>query len=74
VTWRALLPWATTAMGASVMYLAGRKRTRRAAWTLGIVNQGFWVSYALIAHAYGFIVGSAIYASVYASNLFTKET
>lgn len=70
---KTLLPWATTVMGASIMYCAGRARTRRLAWTLGIANQVAWCSYAVIAHAYGFIGGSVIYAAVYSRNLIRGE-
>lgn len=73
MSWRTLLPWGTTVMGASVMYLAGRARTRRWAWVIGLLNQVFWISYAVLAHAYGFIGGSLIYASIYTRNLFRKE-
>jgi hypothetical protein len=64
-----VLPWATTVMGASIMYLAGRSRTRQLAWALGILNQVVWISYAIAAHAYGFIAGSLLYGAVYARNL-----
>ena len=66
---KTFLPWLTTCIGASVMYLAGKARTRRWAWILGVLNQTAWISYAVIAHAYGFIAGSLIYASVYCRNL-----
>lgn len=69
MTWKTLLPWATTAMGASIMYLAGRARTRRIAWYLGVVNQIPWVAYAVLAHAWGFIPGSCLYAGVYIRNV-----
>ncbi len=63
------LPWVTTLLGASIMYLAARSRTRRIAWSLGLLNQVAWISYAVAAKAYGFIVGSLIYGAVYARNL-----
>lgn len=66
---KTLLPWATTVMGASIMYFAGRARTRRLAWVLGLLNQVAWISYAVMAHALGFIAGSLIYAAVYIRNL-----
>lgn len=69
MTWRIVLPWLTTLMGASIMYLAGRQRTRRLAWALGILNQFVWISYAIAAEAHGFIAGSLIYGSVYLRNL-----
>lgn len=69
MSWRTLLPWATTVTGVTVMWLAGRARTRKAAWILGIMNQIVWVTYAIAAHAYGFIGGSVLYASVYSRNL-----
>jgi len=73
VSWRTALPWATTVAGAAVMYLAGRAQTRRLAWIIGLVNQVFWISYAVLANAHGFIVGSLIYASVYIRNLMQKD-
>jgi hypothetical protein len=73
MSWQTLLPWLTTAIGATVMYLAGRRSTRRWAWTLGILNQVAWISYAIAAHAYGFIGGSLIYATVYSRNLLRGE-
>jgi len=69
VTWSTMLPWVTTATGASIMFLAGRARTRRAAWILGIVNQVPWITYAIVAGAWGFIPGSLLYGTVYARNL-----
>jgi hypothetical protein len=70
MTWRTLLPWATTAGGATVMYLAARARTRRLAWILGICNQIPWVLYAITTRAWGFLPGSALYGAVYFRNLF----
>lgn len=64
-----LLPWVTTAAGASVMLLAGKSRTRRWAWYLGVLNQIPWVLYAVLAHAWGFIPGSMLYAGVYVRNV-----
>lgn len=64
-----LLPWITSAVGITIIYLAGRARTRRAAWVLGILNQGAWVTYALSAKATGFILGSVVYGSMYLRNL-----
>jgi len=63
------LPWITSAVGITIIYLAGRARTRRLAWALGILNQGAWVTYALSAKAYGFIIGSAVYGAMYLRNL-----
>jgi hypothetical protein len=74
MTWRTLLPWATTVVGASIMYLAGKQRTRRLAWVVGILNQVLWISYAIAAHAYGFIAGSLIYGGVYTRNLLRGDT
>lgn len=68
-----LLPWATTVFGVLVLYLAGRARTRRLAWCLGLCNQLAWCSYAVIAGAHGFIAGSAIYFAVYMRNLLRGE-
>lgn len=65
----ATLPWITSFVGMSVMWLAGKGHTRRWAWILGILNQAAWISYAVAAHAYGFIAGSLVYAAVYTRNL-----
>lgn len=65
---RAILPWVTTVTGVSVMYLAGRARTRRAAWVLGVLNQIPWITYAVITQSWGFIPGSLLYGSVYIRN------
>lgn len=73
MTWEAVLPWATTIAGAGVMALAGKQKTRRAAWVLGLFNQAFWIAYAVIAGAWGFIAGSMIYAAVYTRNLLRGE-
>ncbi len=64
-----VLPWATSAVGVTILFLARRKPTRRVAWGLGIANQGVWITYALAAKAYGFIAGSLIYGGMYAWNL-----
>lgn len=69
-----LLPWATTLGGASVMYLAGHRRTRRAAWWLGLVNQVPWITFAVITGAHGFIPGSLLYGAVYARHIIRKES
>lgn len=66
---RAALPWVTTATGAAVMWLAGRARTRRAAWLLGVANQLPWITFAVITKSWGFIPGSLLYGSVYIRNL-----
>lgn len=70
---RSALPWVTTVTGASVMYLAGRARTRRWAWVLGILNQVPWVTYAILTGAWGFVPGSMLYGSVYLRNLLRGE-
>lgn len=64
-----LLPWATSAVGISIIWMAGRRRTRRLAWFLGLANQALWISYALATAQYGFIAGSAVYGAMYANNL-----
>jgi hypothetical protein len=51
------------------MYLAGRARTRRAAWVLGVLNQLPWLTYAVLTRAWGFVPGSLLYGSVYVRNL-----
>jgi hypothetical protein len=66
---RTVLPWVTTATGASVMYLAAHARTRKAAWILGIANQVPWISFAVITHSWGFVPGSLLYGGVYIRNL-----
>lgn len=63
------LPWLTTIGGASVMWLAGKPKTRRAAWIVGILNQAPWIAYAILAGAWGFIPGSILYSAVYIRNL-----
>ena len=63
-----LLPWATSAVGVTILFLARRRGTRRLAWGLGIANQGVWISYAIAAKAYGFIAGSLVYGAMYLWN------
>lgn len=71
---RELLPWVTTATGATILYLAGRSpRTRRWAWVLGVLNQIPWVAYAVIAKSYGFIPGSLMYGAVYIRHIVRGE-
>lgn len=65
-----LIPWATTVMGATIIWLAGRgPKARRVAWWCGLANQALWISFALVTGAYGFIAGSLIYGGVYARHL-----
>ena len=64
-----ILPWATSAVGVTILFLARRKGTRRLAWGIGIANQAVWISYAIAAKAYGFIAGSIVYGSMYLWNL-----
>jgi len=71
---RAVLPWATTFMGATIMYLAGKRHTRRLAWALGVLNQGLWITFAIATHTWGFIAGSLIYGSVYLRNFMRSES
>ena len=68
-----MIPWATTVVGASVMWLAGRRRTRRVAWLLGLANQGLWITFAVATGTWGFVGGSLIYGSVYLGNLIRGE-
>ena len=63
------LPWVTSGVGITIIYLAGRQRTRRLAWCLGIANQAAWITYAVAANAPGFILGSVVYGIMYTRNL-----
>jgi hypothetical protein len=65
----AILPWATTIMGASIMYFAGRARTRQLAWWLGVANQLLWGFYSVTTRQWGFLGGCLLYGSAYIRNL-----
>lgn len=51
----------------AIFWLAGNKRWE--AWALGLANQGLWIAYAVATQQYGFILGAAMYGTVYARNL-----
>lgn len=71
MTSQAILAWATTVTGATIMYCAGRQRTRRFAWYLGVANQFLWGAYAIMGapETLGFLVGSLLYGTVYVRNI-----
>lgn len=58
--------WLLTAVGATGLYLAGRKVVW--AWLVGLGAQVLWVAYAVATRQWGFIASAMIYGSVYLSN------
>lgn len=56
------LPWVTTC--AALTQLALVRRWPIPAFTIGIVNQPVWMTYALAAHAYGFLLGCVPFLAV----------
>lgn len=58
--------WGLALLGIAGLILAGNKK--KSGWALGIATQGFWLTYALVTHQYGFILGSVAYAYVYSRN------
>lgn len=69
MTLRLVIPWVTTAFGASIMLLAGKKRTRQWAWRMGILNNVVWSWYAVVTGQWGFLGGSLLYGTVYIRNM-----
>lgn len=62
------IAWATVVAGATIMFLAGRRTTRRLAWALGVFNQILWASFAIMTRTWGLIVGCLLYGGVYIRN------
>lgn len=59
------LAWLTVVTGASIMYMAGRPRFRRAAWYLGVANQFVWGSFAVLTRTWGLLAGCLLYGGTY---------
>lgn len=58
--------WGLALAGIAGLILAGKKK--KSGWALGIATQILWLTYAIVTHQYGFILGSLAYAFVYARN------
>ena len=65
--------WLLTAIGVAGFILAGRKVWW--SWYVNIANQAIWLTYALLTHQYGFLVGVFVYLWVFIGNArrWTKE-
>ena len=63
-----LWSYVLTASGATVMWLAASPKRHLAAWTLGVLNQILWGTFAFTTGQYGFVFGCLLYGSVYARN------
>lgn len=64
----AMWSYVLTASGALVMWLAASPKRHLTAWTLGLLNQILWGSYAFSTGQYGFVFGCLLYGTVYARN------
>ena len=51
----------------AMMWLAGRKKA--AAWVVGLLNQGLWVTFIILFQAWGLIPLTAALTLIYARNL-----
>lgn len=58
--------WGLSVIGVAGLLLAGNKK--KVGWSLGIGVQALWMTYAIVTHQYGFILGASVYAYVYARN------
>lgn len=58
--------WLLTAVGATGLYFAGRKKYW--GWAIGIFAQALWLTYSITTEQYGFTVSCFIYGSVYVKN------
>lgn len=53
-------------LGIGQIVLTGRKK--RIGWLLGLATSGLWVAYAIIEHQYGFLLSSAVFATIHVRN------
>ena len=58
--------WLLTLCGVTTFWLAGRKVWW--CWYIGLGTQALWLAYSLVTAQYGFLVGCALYTSIYAKN------
>lgn len=58
--------WILTFVGATGLYLAGKKLWW--SWLIGLGAQGLWLAYAIVTRQWGFIASAGIYGYVYAKN------
>jgi hypothetical protein len=66
-----LWSWTLTAIGAFGLYMVGREKTW--GWVVNLAAQPLWAVFAIVTQQYGFIVSSALYASVYGHNLLAQR-
>lgn len=62
--------YALAGLGLAGLYLLGRGS--RAGWYVTLADQGAWLAYALATRQYGFLLSTAGYAWVAASNIRTS--
>ncbi|MCX4799685.1 nicotinamide mononucleotide transporter [Streptomyces sp. NBC_01242] len=58
-----------TAIGVTAVLVA--RRSKPAAWGIGFLAQGVWATYAVVTRQPGFLLGSIVYAYVYALSWWT---
>lgn len=59
--------WLLALTGCLGFWLVGSGR--REGWALNIGVQFMWITYAIVTHQWGFILGSIFYGAVFARNL-----
>ena len=61
-----LWSWILTAIGLAGFFLAGKKIWW--AWYVNIANQAVWLTYSLVTHQWGFLVGVVAYTIIFTKN------
>lgn len=61
-----LWSWALAALGIGQIVLTGQKK--RIGWLLGLATSCVWVAFALVEQQYGFLVSSAVFATIHIRN------
>lgn len=61
-----LWSWILAALGIAQLIMTGR--LMRSGWIVGLITSITWATFALVTGAYGFLVSSAVFASIHIYN------
>jgi hypothetical protein len=64
---RQLLPFTLSLLTMFAMWLLGNKN--KLGWVVGLVNQAFWITFAIVFKAWGLLPLSLVLVFIYSRNL-----
>lgn len=62
--------WVLTGFTCGGLWLAGTPARRVWGWSICLVGEALWVTYALVTQQWGFVIGAGVFGFVYGRNLY----